>query len=133
MMRQMFGGISLSLAIHIFSVTQFKHEDCNPLVLNVADQTIVADTIAPQAALFPTQSFAPKARVVCTSQEIVQKLQDGFLSRAVDFGNLFFGCASNFDSPGLHRSSFRFDPRRRSNSWSVMVGSRRSKAAIPFR
>jgi len=87
------------LAVYVFPMTDRKHEDCNFLVLNVADQAIIADAIAPQAPFFIVKSLAPLAGIFGRCQTLTQKAENDPLSFAVKFCNLLFSGPGNFNPP----------------------------------
>src|SRR5258708_33973293 len=82
-------------AVDVFAVSKFKHKDGDPLVLDIANQSVIADTVAPQAPLFALQGFAPLPRVGSRFKPLSQKVKDRFLSGAVGVCDLFLGgCAA---------------------------------------
>src|SRR5258706_7867236 len=100
----------------------------------MANQAIVADAVTPKAALVSLQGFAPQPWIGSRSKPGAQKSKNEILDRTVEFCNLLFGGASDFDSPSLWRFGFLrrplhgLRPMRRSSSSSEIVGSRRSNA-----
>jgi hypothetical protein len=77
------GWLSTRSPIHILAVTNSKHQHHNLLVLNVANETIVAHSVPPQSAFVSVQWPAPLSRVVSGLQPFPQKADDRFLGRAV--------------------------------------------------
>lgn len=51
-----------TLAIDVFTTPNFQKEDRYAFVLEMADEPVVADTIAPQTLLFATKRSAEVAR-----------------------------------------------------------------------
>ncbi len=81
------------------SYAEYEHRDS--LVLNVANQPVVTDPVAPQATSIPMQGLPELARTLRRLQSLAQKLDNRFLGYAVKLLDLFFGCAGDFNLPAL--------------------------------
>src|SRR5579864_4431031 len=118
-------------------MADFQHEHDYFFILDVTDQAIVGHPIPPQTTFLAVQWLAPLPGIFSRKQSFAQESLDYFLGGPAQFCNLLFSCPRNLNPPILLRGALGglhgLRPSRRSNSSRVMVGSRRSSAAIPFR
>ena len=85
-----------------------QYEDEYLLVLDGADEPVVADAILPElAALATVQSLANAARVVQAGNALVEKLQDASCDLRIQLVELAISLLGQFNLSG-HASSSRF-------------------------
>ena len=79
-----------TLFIHFAAITQPHHRNHNALIFNFANQTPVANPIAPQLAkLAAFKGISDAARIVQNRHALAQKIPDTLCDRLVEFGKLF--------------------------------------------
>lgn len=88
-------------AIDVLAMSDYEDQNHDLLVLDVADQAIIAHAVAPETVLLSPQWFSPLPRVVCRFHAFPQELDDGFLSFSIQLLDLLFGGAADLDCPAL--------------------------------
>jgi hypothetical protein len=49
--------------VDVFAMAEFQYENCDALILDIADKAVVADAIAPKPTLLSLESFAELTRI----------------------------------------------------------------------
>lgn len=85
-----------------------QHHDCDGLVVDVANQTVITDAVFPVAAeIFPTQGLAQAARVGQWGDAFAQHLDDARLHRLVEAFQLVERARVELNPPGQARALLR--------------------------
>lgn len=69
-------------------IANLQNQNRQQLVLNIANDAIIAYAIAPKVAQSSLQRFAQGARIVATSHALVQKIENSPGRGLVDFSQL---------------------------------------------
>lgn len=76
--------------INLFSVSNMNNRNNNLLISNLADNSIITNTI-PQKVLERThQSFSKNSWVVLINDPFFEKLENSFTNRRIEFSKFFF-------------------------------------------
>jgi hypothetical protein len=78
-----------------------EHQHGYFLVLNIADQAIIADAVPPQILLLAVQWLPPLPRILGDKQPFTQETLNSLLGGATEPRNLSLGCPGDFDPPRL--------------------------------
>lgn len=82
-------------------MSDHEYQNRDFLVLDVANQSIITDPVAPEAALLSAQRFSALARIMGGRHTLPQKRDNGFLSLSIQLLDLLFGSAADLDCPAL--------------------------------
>ena len=66
--------------INVLAMAHLQHHHRDPLVLDIADQAIVADPVAPEPAFFALEGPSPLPGVLRLRESLSQKTDDCLLS-----------------------------------------------------
>ena len=75
----------MASAINFAAVANSKNQQSQALVLDVAHGAVVADSVSPQSAERPAQSFAEMTRVLLFSDAVLEKVEDAPGRRLIQF------------------------------------------------
>jgi len=82
-----------------------QSQDREPPVLDLADDTVIANPITPQSGHIAFKGFAKMARVFATLQAVFEPVEQPLLGWAVKFTQLPLGKIADLNRPGQDPSS----------------------------
>ncbi len=81
-------------------MTDGQRVNNQPLILYLADDTKVADAVAPQAGEFPAQRLAEMPGITLPLQSRFQPVEDARCRRTIEFRKLLLRKPRNLNRPG---------------------------------
>lgn len=85
--------------LDIFAVRDFQDQHRDPFILDIANQTEIANPIPPKSAFVTMEGLAPLSWILRGLEPLTEKTNDGLLSWTVEFLDLPFSGPGNLNRP----------------------------------
>lgn len=91
--------LTSSVFVDFATVADFEHQNDQPVLLDAADQAVVAYSITPQAGEMQAQRLADVLGIFHDGDAFAQVTENGFLNLGVEFAKLAARAVVELDCP----------------------------------